>query len=376
MSKVVFVLDKIDNGGLQKVNAEIANILSEDYDVEIFTLEKKKPYFKVDSEIKILTPMEFDRFYNIKLFFVKSVNLLYKKIFQKSMEYRLSFQLSYLKKYIKSDVGEVVLSGFSILFVDELKKSFPNIRFIMWMHSNANVYLNTYFKYEYNYLISSMKSADKLIVLNTKDKKEYENYSENVVLIPNPVTIKNDNKKSQLNSKNILIVSRIIVFAKGLDYLVEIATKIPDDWKINLIGGGNKSEIRKLKKLIKKSNVEDKLVLIGAKTSDELVEYYANASIYLSTSRWEGFGLVLVEAMQFGLPILSFRHLGAIDILENGRYGMLVNQGDVEQFADYLNQLILNENMLHKMQTLSLERVNKYSPNKIKSEWKNMILEK
>lgn len=376
MSKIIFVLDKLDNGGLQKVNAEIANILSEDYDIEIFTLEKKDPYFKVDSDIKIHTPVEFDTFYHQKLYLLKAFNFLYKKLFQKSIKYRLSFQLSYLKKYIKGDVGTVILSGFSILFADLLKKQFPNIRFIIWMHNNANVYLKSYFKYEYNYLISSMQAADKLIVLNTKDKKEYANYSENVVLIPNPVTINNNNQKSQLDSKSILIVSRIIIFQKGLDYLVEIATKIPDDWKINLIGSGTKNEIQRLKKLIKKSQVEDKLILLGAKTSDDLIEYYANASIYLSTSRWEGFGLVLIEAMQFGLPIVSFKHLGSIDILDNGRYGMLANPGDVEQLATYLNQLILNRAMLQEMQKLSLERVKEYSPKKIQAEWEKMIIEK
>lgn len=58
------------------------------------------------------------------------------------------------------------------------------------------------------------------------------------------------------------------------------------------------------------------------------------------TSRWEGFGLVLTEAMSFGLPIIAFENSGSNEVLDNGKYGIVVEQGNVEEFSRELNRMI------------------------------------
>lgn len=155
--------------------------------------------------------------------------------------------------------------------------------------------------------------------------------------------------------------------------MVKIANKLPDNWIIDLVGGGDRKEIRRLNELISEEGVGEKLILHGSKNTDELKNYYENSSIFLSTSRWEGFGLVLLEAMSFGLPVVSFKQSGSIDILDNGKYGILVDNGDLEQLGVALNKVIESPSIQKNMQKLSLERVIDYSPDKIEQEWEKLM---
>ena len=93
----------------------------------------------------------------------------------------------------------------------------------------------------------------------------------------------------------------------------------------------------------------------------------------MSTSRWEGFGLVLLEAMSFGLPIIAFKQSGSKDILNDGEFGVLVKQGDVLELSRKLNYLINDIEVRRNFQKKSLERVNKYTPDKILKMWLNLI---
>src|SRR5699024_4738402 len=92
--------------------------------------------------------------------------------------------------------------------------------------------------------------------------------------------------------------------------------------------------------MIKENYLEDKIILKGSLKSEELVDLYKSGSIFISTSRWEGFGLVITEAMSFGLPIVSFNNSGPREILKNGQYGILVEQDNVEEFSRKVNELV------------------------------------
>jgi hypothetical protein len=104
-----------------------------------------------------------------------------------------------------------------------------------------------------------MKFADKIVTLNKDDLLDYSKYSDNVIKIYNPITLKNDESyHSSLNNHVISVVSRIDPFHKGLDYLSEIASRLPDDWKISIAGSGSKKKLKEFNKLITKNNAEKK----------------------------------------------------------------------------------------------------------------------
>lgn len=373
LKNTLFVLDKLDNGGLQKVNSEIANLVSSEREVSIFTLQNEEPYYELSETINLITPSSIDHFYEKKLFFIKSINYLFKALTNRGLKIVIDFEYEYLKRVLMTkQFDSVVLSGPALLFAKKIKKDFPKINTILWMHSNVDKYLNSYFKYEKKLLIQNLNVADYVLVLNSEDRSGYAKYSNNVKLMPNPSTIL-ANGISNLTKKKILIVARIDILTKGLDYLIPLADKIPDDWQIDLVGAGHKKQENKLRQLIDENGLSEKIIMHGPKKTTELKEFYLNSSIYLSTSRWEGFGLVLLEAMSFGLPIIAFEQSGSKDILNDGEFGVLVKQGDVLELSRQLNYLINDIEVRRGFQKKSLGRVNQYTPDKILKMWLNLI---
>lgn len=91
------------------------------------------------------------------------------------------------------------------------------------------------------------------------------------------------------------------------------------------------------------------------------------------TSRWEGFSLVLAEAMSFGLPIVAFKQSGSNEVLEGGYYGVLIENGDIEQIVDALLELIASKEKRIEYQKKSLDRVKDFNLNSIAAQWENII---
>ena len=122
-----------------------------------------------------------------------------------------------------------------------------------------------------------------------------------------------------------------------LDLLIEafslIASSIPD-WHIDIYGHGIDEEL--LKTMIHYIQLEGRIVLRGL--TDKIFDEYRRSQFFVLSSRYEGFGLVLVEAMTCGIPCVSFCcEYGPEEIINNEVDGLLVSDGNVKELADYLN---------------------------------------
>lgn len=116
------------------------------------------------------------------------------------------------------------------------------------------------------------------------------------------------------------------------------------------------------------------MILLGALNGKELNNHYLNSSIYIMTSRWEGMPLVLAEAMSFGLPIIAFSQTGSNEVLANGKYGVLVENGNVSELTNQLIMLINDVEKRKQYQKLSLERVEDFQLKNIITKWNEVLL--
>lgn len=219
--------------------------------------------------------------------------------------------------------------------------------------------------------------ADKYVVLSSGYKPIVEKLIghkdsiNKITTIHNPITVNYDMPISCNKSKECLFVGRLNS-QKGVDFLLDIWKLFSikhNDWVLRVVGDGPLDS--KIKQRIKKEKIIN-VILEGRQTDVE--RYYAKASIVCMTSRFEGWGLVLVEGMKFGCVPVAFNSYAAVkDIIEDEKNGFIIPAYDIEKYAYRLSQLADNPNVLSAMKKLSLIKVKEYEITHIIDEWENLL---
>jgi glycosyltransferase involved in cell wall biosynthesis len=213
---------------------------------------------------------------------------------------------------------------------------------------------------------------DALIVLTISDSKHYS-FLKNVIVIPNSLSFKAENH-ANLGIKRILAIGRL-TYQKGFDMLIEAVSMIKEmcqeqGWEIRIIGSGEDEDM--LKNKINNSRI-DSIVKIYPPT-DNIINEYLNAGIYVMSSRFEGLPMVLVEAQSVGLPIVSFDcPEGPGEVVINNRNGLLIENGNVQQMANALAELVNSPEKRFLFGKNALEDSERYSPEKIFGLWNNLF---
>ena len=217
---------------------------------------------------------------------------------------------------------------------------------ISWEHFHFFINVGDFFqrwrRSAARWLAVNFSSA--VVTLTEKDRDQYLRSlrcKAPVVAIHNPKTIAHT-KKAALDSRVVLAAGRLTP-QKGFDLLLQswatVVTKATD-WKLRIVGSGEDEAL--LKALTGDLGLTDTVEFIPR--TDDMERHFLEASVYALSSRFEGFGLVLVEAKSFGLPVVSFDcDCGPSDIVRDGRDGVLVRSDDVESFAQGLLVLMNDE---------------------------------
>ncbi|OIL00604.1 glycosyl transferase family 1, partial [Oenococcus oeni] len=252
----------------------------------------------------------------------------------------------------------------------------PNLKVVLWIHESYESLQKTSKNYM-KLFNQGIKEADCIVCLTQDSYNYFSKLNSNCVLIPNFVHLPGNSQISDLSSRNISATSRISFFLgiKGIDVLVETAKFISSKYNITFAGSGSEKEIKKLNRIEKNEGVSNRIILEGPLHDAELLHHYVNSSLFISTSRSESFSLTILEAMSLGLPIVAFSTAGARYLLDNGKYGCIIEQGAVQEFAKRVNQLMNNDKKLLRYQRLSLKRAKDFNPTKIMEKW-NRLLEK
>lgn len=213
---------------------------------------------------------------------------------------------------------------------------------------------------------------DRFVVLTLEDKHSWKNHK-NISVIYNSVTDSNNNATSLLDNKKVLAIGRL-TYQKNLELLIElweqISKKYPE-WCLTIVGTGDSKElIEKIDKM--KLNDVIKLVPSTSKISD----YYIDSSLYLMTSRFEGLPMVLLEAQNYGLPIVSFDcKCGPKEVITDGQDGYLIQMGDKEDFIAKTTDLIENISLRKEFGRIAKENSKRFSEEIIMKQWISLFEE-
>ncbi len=191
--------------------------------------------------------------------------------------------------------------------------------------------------------------------------------------IYNPCVFDENYTEYAENSKTLVSAGHFF-YAKGFDLTVDVAEKVfvkHPDWKWELYGdGGLKDEIYKK---AEEKGLTDNLLFMGR--TSEIEEVYKKSSMYVLTSRTEGFGLVLTEAKSVNLPTIAFDiDFGPREIIEDGKSGYLIKPFEIDEMADKICELIENKEKRIEFSQHARDNLNKFSFENFAKEWYELIL--
>lgn len=373
--KIVYCTDSICYaGGIQRITIAKANALSQIEGNEVWIIvtdNKQKPVLPIDKKVHIidLDINYFEDDWKSKFHILKGI-LIKRKQHHKKLENVLN--------QINPDI--VISTGTSEKnFLPKIKvNSTP--RFIREIHCTKNYRMlaatNLFEKtlailgdlFDYSLFI---KNYDKIVVLTDEDKNTNWKNNPKITVIPNPLTSP-CKEQSTLNEKKVIAVGRL-EYQKNFQSLIKawthVAKKHPE-WQLEIWGEGSKRV--ELENLIAKLNLKKHVFLKGY--TYDIQSQMLKASIFTLSSIFEGFGLVIVEAMSCGLPVVSYAcPCGPKDIITEGEDGFLVNVNDELTLANQINVLIENEELRKQMSKKAIVKAEHFNIKNICSMWMDLF---
>ena len=361
-------------GGMERVLTMKANYFADHfgYDITIILTdgEDKPIFYPLSDKVKVINlNIGFEELWTCS--FIKKIVIylkkqyLYKKMLKKElMRIRPDITVSMLRREIN--------------FIIEIKDGCKKIGEI---HINRAIFRNfdakddnfikrLFAKIWMNDLTNKLKRLDRFVVLTEKDKEAWVEL-DNVYVIPNPLSFILQNV-SKLTEKRVIVVGRYC-HEKGYDLLLKawrIVQNSIADWRLEVYGEGDRSQYDEM---ISSLNIDRHRCILHGRSSN-IQDEFEKSSLAVCSSKFEGFGLVITEAMSCGLPVVSFDcPWGPRAIIQDGEDGLLVENGNVEKLAEALIMMIQHPEMRSKMAAKAIENVQRFSIEKIAEKWRSLF---
>lgn len=361
-------------GGVERVLTLKANYFSEKYgyDITIITTDgKRKPYFyNLSHKVRVINlDVNFEDMWHHsflkRLFLYIPKEREYKKKLSEAL-YRLKpdITISLMRREINfitdihdgsRKIGEIHINRAHYRnFTPNRSNPFKALFSIYWMHG----------------LVSKVKKLDRFVVLTEYDRQAWQEIPR-VDVIPNPLPFYP--KEMPITRKKRVIAVGRYFDEKGYDLLLKawfLVEKLYTDWELAIYGDGNKSYYERI---VSSLNLDKKRCLLNDSITD-VQDEYLKSSLFVCTSRFEGFGMGIIEAMACGLPVVAFDCLwGPRSIISDGEDGLLVENGNVEKMAETLGMLMQNPARITDMGRRARHNVQRFYIDGIAEKWKRLF---
>ena len=344
MKKIVYIIGGLyQPSGMGQVLSSKVNYLAAHTDWQIYvvlTERSELPFFyKLDPNIQYVNfNINFDELDTMHLFnkmraYHEKQTAYKQKLTSYLMEVRPNITVSAVRREINfiNDIPDGSHKIGEIHFEKQFYRHFDN----PYLPGFVNKWITEKWQGE---LIKQLARLDIFVILTEEDSSNWDMLS-NKTVIPNPLTKYPDVHSSQ-NSKTVISVGRYDP-VKGFDMLIDawaIVSNTHPDWRLKIIGPGDKTPYMEQ---VKRLKLEQYVSCMGA--SNRIYDEMAEASFYVLSSRSEGFGLVLVEAMAVGLPCVAFScSPGPRSIVSHHQNGILVEKDNVLKLAEAICYMIEN----------------------------------
>ena len=361
-------------GGVERVVSVKANYFADilNYDVTIIVTEGNgsNSFFYLSPKVKVVNyGLRFEDIWN-RPFFNKVFLYLYK---QRRYKKLLTAELMRIKPDItittlRREINFICDINDGSYKIGELHLSRDNYRCLD--SRKLNVFKWLFSRWWQRRIVNHLQRLDRFVVLTEHAASEWPELH-HVRLIPDPLSI-NPDVQSSLSYKRIIAIGRY-AYEKGWDLLLTIWSLVEkefSDWQLDIYGMGDPTPYVKMVDNLsidkKRCHLNASLVMV----EDE----YLKSSILVQPSRTEGFGLVIVEAMACGIPVVAFDcENGRRSIITDGEEGFLIPAFDVEMFSNRLKRLMKDESLRKKMGDKGMQKSQLYHIDSIGKQWKQLF---
>jgi glycosyltransferase involved in cell wall biosynthesis len=358
--KLLYITNSINHpGGLERVLSIKASYLVDHFGYEVHILSLNEP--------------QEDSFYS----FSPLIHFHSIEVDGNPLNYIIAYVKGFKRtiKQVRPDVISICDDGLKAFFLPLLLgKKTPLIyeRHVskeIEMNANFNMLKVLWTNLKWKLMSQLAKTFSKFVVLTKGNTNEWSTLR-NIGVIPNPTSFYPEQKAS-LDYKLVLAVGKQS-YQKGYDRLLDawqmVESKYPE-WHLDICG-----KIDLSYKLPEQCNALSINNVRFYKPIKNIKEKYLNASICVLSSRYEGFGMVLIEAMSCGVPCVAFDcpH-GPADIITDGEDGFVVPNGDIDAFAQAIQKLIGDDDLRKEMGAKARENVKRYLPDNIIKDWDTLF---
>lgn len=361
-------------GGVERVLTLKANYFAEHYghDITIILTEgRDKPLFyplspkvnviNLDINFEELWGQPFDR---KVLLYLKKQREFRRKLREQLMSIRPDITISLLRR----EINFITSIPDGSRKIGELHVNRANYR--NFEANDTNILKRLFARFWMNNLVRKLCRLDRFVVLTEEDFQSWGEL-DNVTVIPDPMSFR-PTRVSRQEHKRIIAVGRY-AYQKGFDLLLEAWSRIEKqvpDWQLAIYGMGNRTPYEQQAVRL---GLDMTRCHINGSTTD-IEKEYSESSMFVLSSRFEGFGMVLVEAMTCALPVVSFAcPCGPRDIVSNGRNGLLVENGNVEQLAKAMLSLISDNDMRRQMGQSAKDDARRFDMDVIAGKWQELF---
>lgn len=384
--RILFYCDTVFGfGGVQRVLAVVAQALARNNDVTILSTDTQEnlSMYGYDKSAVKFRYINYTDNNSIERTLCRACSYVYKYLLPRNSFTARIYHHSFFHPSMKRNLVKTIGNDYDVVIGVHAYLSLQlasianriNAKTIGWMHNSYEAFFekdNPYLPRLKEFFAYEMRRLDKIVVLCHTDAQRYRNdLGLSPIVIYNPLTLE-PRGKGNPSYKRFISVGRMEGAHKGFDILLKAFAKIAqrnNDWTLEIVGEGY--DEHRIRKIISDNHLEQR-VTVSPFTKD-IQSHYSKASVYVQASRWEGFGLVLVEAMAHGLSIVASDLPVTKELLEGKGVATLFHNGNIDDLTDKLDAAANNLSDLESMSEAALNYAQSFKVEEIIKKWRLLL---
>ena len=373
MINIVFCIGNLSKpGGTERVLINIVNALAKNKGYHIYVITEHQgdvsPYYPISDTVKIID-LKINDIQSF-VFKIPVIGFFYKiNVVKKKYKAAISTLIPHIIINFERGFADFSIPDLDVVSIRGLHSSLKAVR-LMDRAGNVN-FKKRFFTYLYN---RQLTKYDEVVFL-TKCDMDARKLKNGRTIIPNYIPKFDLAPNYSTESKKIISIGRLDKFKNFEDQIrmFETVVKIHNDWSLYIYGEGRERE--NLMNLIGELNLQNHVYLMG--NTQQVERVLQESAFFIFTSIAEGFGIVQIEAMQMGLPVISYNcDCGPSEIITDTVDGFLIDAGNTDQFLDKMLLLMNDPQLRKKMSDRAIEKSKNYSEDKIIHQWHSLFNQK